>query len=73
MMRNFAVMMYPLPSYSVFYLLAREIVTLPPRYILKIKEKNKDAVRFSRRFNGSRNKGYLYTASLIGRKEGNSY
>ena len=39
--------------------LARKIVTLPPRYIQrKIKEKNEDAVRFSRRFNGNQNKGY---------------
>ena len=51
--------------------LSRKIVRLPPRYTRrKIKEKNEDAVRFSRRFNGSQNKGYLYAASLVGRKEG---
>ena len=38
-------------------------------YCWKIKKINEDAVRFSRRFNGSQNKGYLYTASLVGRKE----
>ena len=36
-------------------------------------ENNEDTVRFSRMFNGSQNKGYLYAASLVGRKEGNSY
>ena len=43
---------------------------LPPRYIVGNKgEKNEDAVRF----NGSQNKGCLYAASLIGKKEGNSF
>ena len=46
--------------------LARKIVMLPPRYIQrKIKENNEDTVRFSRKFNGSQNKGYLYAASLV--------
>ena len=31
---------------------------------------NEDAERFSRRFNDSQNKGYLYAANLVGRKEG---
>ena len=48
------------------------------RYILAILleikgEKNENAVRFSREFNGSQNQGYLHAASLVGRKEGNSY
>ena len=60
------------PSLLLSYdILARKSVTLPPRYIRrKIKENNGDAIRFLRRFNGSQNKGYLYAASLIGRKEG---
>ena len=35
-----------------------------------MREKNEDALRFSRWFNGSQNKGYLYAVSLVGRKEG---
>ena len=42
-------------------------------YLKENKGEKKDAVRFSRRFNGSQNKGYHYAASLVGRKEGNSY
>ena len=35
-------------------ILANKIVTLHPRYIIReINEKNEDAVRFSRRFNGN--------------------
>ena len=36
---------------------------------MEIKERNEDAIRFSRSFNGNQNKGYLYAASLVGRKE----
>ena len=51
-----------------------KIITLPPRYIVGNKgKKNEDAVRFSRRFNGSQNKEYLYAAILVERKEGNNY
>ena len=54
--------------------LAWKSVTLPPRSIRrKRKEKNEDAVKFSRRFNGSKNKRYLCAASLVGREEGNIY
>ena len=34
---------------------------------------DEDAVRFCDSFNGSQNKGYLYAASLVERKERNSY
>ena len=50
--------------------LTRMSVTLVPCYVVGNKgRKNKDTVRFSRRFNGSQNKGYLYAASIVGRKE----
>ena len=54
-------------------ILARKIVSLPSRYILRKIKKNEDVVRFPRKFNSSQNKGYLYAASLVGREEGNSY
>ena len=42
------------------------VVNGPPCYIeSKINESEQDIERFSRRFNGSQNKGYLYAASLI--------
>ena len=41
-------------------------VHLPYPYLAMV---HRDIERFSRRFNGSRNKGYLYAASLVGRKK----
>ena len=56
---------------ALYICLARNIVTLVPRDIVgKINELNQDIEKFSRGFNGSQNKGNLYAASLIGRKEG---
>ena len=35
----------------------------------KLNESKRDIKKFSRRFNGSQNKGYFYAAGLVGRKK----
>ena len=51
--------------------LARNIVTLVPRYIQrKINELNQDIEKVLSRFNDSKNKGFFHATNLIGRKEG---